>query len=92
MSQPVIRPTRDNRRGIPKKQTRFIMKFKRQTMESRLRAQGALVTTQEQVDRIMAQAPPEIGAEWLKLFGPYLPFVPKQLQCEPVQVGQSGVE
>ncbi len=90
MSQPVIRPTRDGRRGIPKKQTRFIVKFKRQTMESRLRAQGALITTQEQVDRILAQAPPEIGKEWLKLFGPYLPFVPRQLRVEPVQPGQES--
>ncbi len=92
MSRPVIRPTPDGRRGIPKKQTRFVMKFKRQTMESRLRAQGALVTTQEQVDKILAQAPPEIGAEWLKLFGPYLLFVPRQLRVDPVQPGQSGVE
>ena len=79
MSQPRI--SRDNRRFIPK--------FKRQTMKSRIRAQGALVTTQEQVDRILAQAPKEIGEAWLQQFGPYLPFVPRQLQCEPVQPGQT---
>lgn len=88
MSQPVIRSIRDGRRGILKKKTRFIMKFKRQTMESRLRAQGALITTQEQVDRILSQVPKDIGDAWLNMFGPYLPFMPRQLQVESVQPGQ----
>jgi hypothetical protein len=85
MSQPRIAPTPDRRRGIPKHEPRFVMKFKRQTMASRIRAQGALVTTQEQVDKILASVPKDIGDAWLNMFGPHLPFVPRQLQVEPVQ-------
>ncbi len=84
MSQPRIAPSRDGR-GI---HARFAMKFKRQTMRSRLIAQGALITTQEQVDNILKHAPKEIGEAWLQQFGPYLPFVPRQLRSEPVQPGQ----
>lgn len=88
MSQPRIAPTRDGRRGIPKHGPRFVMKFKRQTMASRLRAQGALITTQAQVDKILSQVPKDIGDAWLRMFGPYLPFTPRQLQVEPVQPGR----
>jgi hypothetical protein len=64
------------------------MKFKRQTMHSRLVAQGKLITSQDQVDKILMSVPKDIGDAWLNMFGPHLPFTPRQLQCEPIQAGQ----
>ncbi len=73
-----------------KDRTRFLVKFKRQTMHSRLVAQGKLITSQDQVDKILASVPKDIGDAWLAMFGPHLPFTPRQLQVEPVQVGQTS--
>lgn len=46
---------------------------------ARLYKRAQLIHSQAQLDHILSQVSPEVGAEWLRLFGPHLKFVPRQL-------------
>lgn len=53
------------------------------SMQARLFKRGQLIQSQEHLDHILSQVAPDIGAAWLEKFGPYLKFVPRQLQTTP---------
>lgn len=60
------------------------------SVKARLIKAAGLIQNQEQLDKILREAPKEIGLAWLEMARPYLKFMPRQfMPVEKVQVGQT---
>lgn len=55
------------------------------SLKARLRRSAEMIQTQEQLDRILAQADPVLGRAWLDQVRPFLKFQPLQFRSEPIK-------